>query len=287
MNKVIGYFDMDGPMADFELGIGRDASHPDRGIYTGNKDILKPMYEKGFFRNLPVTDGAKEAIAQLMKIDRIEWHVATKPMVDGVFYSATEKFEWLDEHFPELVKNTFLTCNKGHLNGHYLIDDHREAWEPVFNGSFLFFDVRNPKQSWKNIVNYLQKYDPNNLPNQVIETPKYPALVRTSLMQNHMGPSRTKQVQIQIRVGDAYVKIATFKVSDDGCFLVHSREDLGSEHGRHFDDIMRIAKKGSSEWSPIIYEGDLDKIELRSNMMGLAHVELPFHVNDNHVGNPQ
>lgn len=287
MKKIIGYFDMDGPLADFETGIGRGGNHPDRGIYSNDRTIVQPMYEKGFFRNLPVTEGAREAVTQLLKLDRIDWHIATKPMVDKVFYSATEKFEWIDEHFPELVKNTFLTCDKGHLNGHYLIDDHREAWEPVFQGSFLFFDVRDPKTSWKNIVNYLQKYDPNNLPNQVKEVKPYPALMRT--INSVASYNSSLSIQVQVKVDDNYVKLATFDMSNGKPCLTHSSDRFELKILRSFDMDMALAENKQCEWKSFTYYGDIGNLKLDEKVIQLTNLitsKGPMKF-ESHIGNPR
>lgn len=162
MDKKILYLDQDGPLADFEIGIGREVGHPERG--TWDKDP-KPMYEKNFFRNLPVTAGAREAVETLLDMPWLDIYVATKPMIDKrIYYSATEKFQWLDEHFPQLVHRTFLTCCKGHLNGDFLIDDNSARWRPIFSGEFIYFDTTNPEKSWHDIVKYFsgREYDKGN-----------------------------------------------------------------------------------------------------------------------------
>lgn len=150
--KIIGYFDMDGPLADFELGINRHVGHPERGVWSNDPP---EMFEKYFFRDLPVTEGAKVAVSIISKLPNIEMWIATKNVNHTAFYSATEKMEWLDFYFPDLVKRTHLTQDKGQLNGHFLIDDHKERWQSVFNGDFYHFDVKNPLDSWKEITSRL------------------------------------------------------------------------------------------------------------------------------------
>lgn len=138
------YLDMDGVIADFWTGVGR----PDAEWNPPE------MYVKGFFRNLPLMPGAKEAVAELLSNPNIDLYIASKP--DSInMDSATEKYQWINEHFPELTKKIFLTCDKGHLNGDYLIDDDEERWAHKFQGQFLHFDEKNPLQSWARILEAL------------------------------------------------------------------------------------------------------------------------------------
>jgi 5'(3')-deoxyribonucleotidase len=152
MKKIV-YLDMDGVIADFWGGVGRP-----------NPEWNPPeMYVKGFFRKLEVMPGAKKAVAELLANPNLDVYIASKPDSKNLD-SATEKFEWIREHFPALLKKIFLTCDKGHLNGHYLIDDNIEEWGPKFKGTFLHFDEHNPIESWHKILlklNCLEKHETN------------------------------------------------------------------------------------------------------------------------------
>lgn len=144
MKKIV-YLDMDGVLANFWLGVGR----PDAEWNPPE------MYVKGFFRNLPVMEGAKEAVAQLLANPNLDVYIASKP--DSInMHSATEKFEWINEHFPALIKKIFLTCDKGHLNGDFLIDDDEDRWKKKFRGTFLVFDEHKPIESWDRILHILK-----------------------------------------------------------------------------------------------------------------------------------
>jgi len=153
------YVDQDGPLADFDTAIDNNP----RGVWT---DDPPQMFEKGFFRNLPVTEGAKEAIEELMSIKTVELFILSKPTVKkpsdlGEFFCPSEKYEWLHEHFPELVRKTFLACDKGHINppspDYTLIDDYLEKWEPLFQGEFIHFDVVKPKECWEKIMKSIRE----------------------------------------------------------------------------------------------------------------------------------
>lgn len=156
MKKKIVYFDMDGPLADFCNAIGRPVGHPRRGIYETSPDVLRPMNEEGFFRNLEVTEGAMESVNEILNMDHLDCYIATKAATFDKFHSATEKIEWLKEHFPTLVKKAYITTGcKTRLMGDFLIDDSLH-YKKKFNGTFIHFDVTQPLDSWKEVVYILK-----------------------------------------------------------------------------------------------------------------------------------
>lgn len=139
---------MDGVLADFRKGVGRPNFSPDP----------PEMFEKGFFRTLPLMPNAKEAVKQLLKCSYLDVYIATKPTT-GNLWCATEKYQWIEEHFPELLKKMFVICDKGQLNGDYLIDDDKTQWGDKFKGTFLHFNEFDPESSWNEILKYLSKYE--------------------------------------------------------------------------------------------------------------------------------
>lgn len=145
-SKFIIYVDLDGVLADFDRAIGR---------LPGEKYIDDPpqMYEQGFFRSLQVIPGAKEFVAELEKFENLELFIASKPVTKHeAFYSTIEKYQWVQEHFPSLVRKIFLVCDKGHLRGDYLIDDDLGRWGEKFRGHFLHFNTEKPEESWKTLL---------------------------------------------------------------------------------------------------------------------------------------
>jgi len=147
--KRIGFVDMDGPMADFAKAIGN----------TNYEWINDPpqMFEAGFYRNLPVVPGARDAISEILTFDHIDLHIASKPTVKKTRFCPSEKYEWIAENFPELLNKTFLTCDKGLLRGDFIIDD-LDKWGDVFQGKFLKFIEPKPLESWAYIVEYLRYF---------------------------------------------------------------------------------------------------------------------------------
>jgi len=150
----IAYFDMDGVLANFSKGAGVEPG------YQKTPDTVYPpaMWELGFYRNLEVMPGAKEAMAILEAHPGLEIHIASKPSTKALS-SATEKLEWIEEHFPMFLRGrTHIIQNKGLLLGDYLIDDYL-YWEDLFQGTFIRFDETDPIKSWKNVVNILTRDD--------------------------------------------------------------------------------------------------------------------------------
>jgi 5'(3')-deoxyribonucleotidase len=145
---------MDGVLANFDSAISRQRGEPYVKV-----DDPPEMFVKGFFRNLPVMPGAAEGIHALLQMPKLALYIGFKFSNKNV-NSATEKLEWLYEHFPKLARHCMLSCDKGLLRGDYLIDDDRK-WEHQFQGKFLHFDPQSPsEQNWQKIVEYFKKkYD--------------------------------------------------------------------------------------------------------------------------------
>lgn len=148
--KYIVYLDMDGPLADFFGALGRSVEPHEEPL---------EIYEKDFYTNMPVTKGALEAVHKLLAAEHLEVYIASKPITrnflkDTPAYCPSEKYEWVFNHFPTLIRKIFLTCNKNLLRGHYLIDDQPNKWDD-FEGEILAFDNHNPVKSWEKIVDKL------------------------------------------------------------------------------------------------------------------------------------
>jgi 5'(3')-deoxyribonucleotidase len=140
--KIV-FLDMDGVLADF-----------DGAIPPGSGWDPPEMFVVGFFRNLKVMPGAKQSVAKLLENPDLEVYIGSKPTTKNL-HSFTEKAEWIEEHFPALLKSMVLVCDKKLLHGDILIDDDLERWSPVFDGQFIHFDRHNPEQSWGKIVEEL------------------------------------------------------------------------------------------------------------------------------------
>lgn len=146
MSKKIVFLDLDGVLADF------DAAAVDQ---NGSKDLSK-MFVKGFFRSLPIKEGAKEAVDRLRQYQGIQLCIGSKPVKTNL-WSTIEKYEWVQEHFPFLLPNVTLTFNKGLLLGDFLVDDD-SIWKELFRGEFILFDRERPHESWDVVLNRLREW---------------------------------------------------------------------------------------------------------------------------------
>lgn len=136
---------MDGVLADFDSQVV--GTHP-----QGSKPT--EMFTPGFFRNLPVMEGAKEAVEELESINELKIYIATKITTHNLL-AATEKLQWVEEHFPSLIKKVFIACDKTLLKGDFLIDDF-PRWKD-FDGEHILFNHQTPVKSWKLAVQRIKK----------------------------------------------------------------------------------------------------------------------------------
>ena len=137
---------MDGVLADF-----------DGALPPGSGWDPPEMFVPGFFRNLKVMPGAKEAVEILLADHNLDVYIGSKPTSKSTV-CATEKMDWVAEHFPGLLKKMVLVCDKKLLRGDYLVDDDFDMWGKAFVGQFIHFDRKNPEQSWKHAVDILTSY---------------------------------------------------------------------------------------------------------------------------------
>lgn len=143
--KIILLIDMDGVMADWYRGLlGKyKEKYPDRptvppeqvteffveGFYPKEHqaDLLEVAHTKGFYRDLPLIEGALEALKDIEEncLDFIEPFICTAPEIEFEdLFCHTEKVQWLREKVGDFwVKRTIITKDKTLINGDYLIDD--------------------------------------------------------------------------------------------------------------------------------------------------------------------
>lgn len=113
----------------------------------------------GFFRDMPVMPGAKEALQQLNNHYEIFIVTAATKHPNAL----KDKLEWLFDQFPFLDhKNVIFTDHKGIIKADFLIDDHPRhlerfdekallfsAWHNVYEDRFHRFD------NWEYACNWL------------------------------------------------------------------------------------------------------------------------------------
>lgn len=137
-----GFIDQDGPLADFESAARSAGLEP--------KDA---KMQPGFYRTLPLTPGAAEAMAELHALPHLQLFIATK-IPDHNPLAAFEKLLWLHEHLPVVEERIIITPNKACLGGpdDFLVDDRaHKADASFFPGTFYHFGT--PQwPNWESIV---------------------------------------------------------------------------------------------------------------------------------------
>ena len=124
------YLDQDGPLADFATAYKAAGLTPEHA-----------KMQPGFYRSLPLTPGAREAVEELHSWPHVQIFVATK-IPDANALAATEKIQWLHEHFPVLEERIILTPNKACIGtkADFLVDDRAHKADAFFfPGTFVHF----------------------------------------------------------------------------------------------------------------------------------------------------
>lgn len=173
MRKTIA-IDMDGVLADVEA-YALELYEKHSGILLTKNDIVgkeeaemlpdglfnKFVFEKGFFRNAPVMEGAIEAV----KILSEEFDVYIVSAAMEFPQSLPEKREWLSEHFPFVSWQNIVFCgDKSIIKTDYMIDDHRKNLDYCHGKALMFSAFHNHGQThhprfdnWNSIVAFFEK----------------------------------------------------------------------------------------------------------------------------------
>ena len=106
------------------------------------------------YRNLEVMPGAKEALMKLNE-DFDIFIASTPPWARPDMWGA--KREWLEEHFPWLMRKLILTHRKDLLIGDILIDDSRWRGQPDFQGDWLWFGTSQRCLDWPSTLELIYK----------------------------------------------------------------------------------------------------------------------------------
>lgn len=174
--------DLDGPVADFdgafflrcaergfELEVDRAGQrHRFASDHIADKAARRAaramVDEPGWFRDLPVTEGAYEGIDRLTQIADV-W-LCTKPL-DSNPTCCDEKRAWVAEWFGgEWEQRLIITSDKSMVRGHGLLDDapyiewiSRALWRPIifaasYNGEGTKW-AEYPRWNWQDDIDVL------------------------------------------------------------------------------------------------------------------------------------
>lgn len=136
------YFDMDGVLADF-----------DKACLQASKPPSELKLIRGVYRNLETIPNAISAIEKIIEMGYEVWALTKPPSKNPS--AASEKIEWMYEHFPVFEDRIIITPDKGAVGEKrdFIIDDHPE-WANVekFRGGIIKFE-----NNWDYIVDILSK----------------------------------------------------------------------------------------------------------------------------------
>lgn len=104
-----------------------------------NDKWFEYINEKGFFRDLPVIDGAVEAVRKLQ--EKYEVYVVSAAM--EFKNSLEDKFDWLNEHFPFISWKNIIFCGEKIVNVDVMIDDRIKNFTDFKGRPLLFTSPHN------------------------------------------------------------------------------------------------------------------------------------------------
>ena len=126
-------------------------------------DQRKWVSEPGFFRDLPVMEGSREALEKLSA----KYEILVVSLATEFPNSLTDKLMWLHEHFPFISWKQIVFCgDKSILKADILIDDHPKKLDNFPGKTYMFTQplnilIRNSRHtrinSWTEIDSILLK----------------------------------------------------------------------------------------------------------------------------------
>ncbi len=119
------------------------------------------VFTKGFFRTAPVMKESQDILSELNK----RYEVFIVSAATEFPHSLSEKYEWLNEHFPFITWQQMVFCGaKTIIEADMMIDDHFKNLDHFKGITFLFSQPHNFLQnagrhrrvsSWKEIADIL------------------------------------------------------------------------------------------------------------------------------------
>ena len=164
MKKSIA-IDMDGVLADIEdhilswykeetgIVMTREdmKGKPEEELFPDRAILRKICNKPGFFRTLPVMEGAIEVVKSLMENYNI--YVVSAAMEFPL--SLFEKREWLAEHFPFISWKNIIFCgDKSIIDTDYMIDDHCKNLDFCKGKALMFTAFHNVNLNHHKRINH-------------------------------------------------------------------------------------------------------------------------------------
>ena len=157
ISNFIGWYEKEtGVRVGIEAFVGKPEAEglPDNAV---RRYVVTP----GFFRSVPVMEGAKEAVLELSKTFDI--YIVSAAMEFP--QSLIEKYEWVQEHFPFIGWRNIVLCgDKSIIGTDYMIDDHVKNLD-TFKGKTIMFSAghnvgvshHTRVNNWKEVISLLQE----------------------------------------------------------------------------------------------------------------------------------
>lgn len=167
MRKTVA-IDMDGVLADVELqfitwyeretGITVSKENflgiPEAEALPDKTAVRRFVHTPGFFRTLPVMEGAVEAVQKLIETHEVYIVSAAVEFLQ----SLPEKLEWLNEHFPFIGWRNIVFCgDKSIVQTNYMIDDHCKNLDYCKGKTIMFSAGHNANYTHHTRVNNWQE----------------------------------------------------------------------------------------------------------------------------------
>lgn len=126
-----------------------------------NGAVRKFVYTPGFFRTVPVMEGARAAVQELM--DNFDVYIVSAAVEFP--QSLPEKYEWLQENFPFISWRNIIFCgDKSIIGTDYMIDDHLKNLDNYGGTSILFtaghnlgIDRHTRINNWEEAITFFNK----------------------------------------------------------------------------------------------------------------------------------
>lgn len=162
--------DMDEVIADvqpkfidlYEQEFGKRLSAADyegKKVYDlpGAMHIRKFLFEKGFFRDLPVMPDSQAVVQELL--ENCDIFIVTAAM--EFRNSFEDKYDWLQEHFPFFHwKNVVFCGDKSIIRADYMIDDHPRNLRSFQGQGLLYTANHNMEETeFLRVNNWLEVRD--------------------------------------------------------------------------------------------------------------------------------
>ncbi|MFL5742450.1 MAG: 5' nucleotidase, NT5C type [Flavisolibacter sp.] len=134
---------------------------PETQAFPDKEAVKKFLFTPGFFRTVPIIEGAREAVEELMKSYKV--YIVSAAMEFP--QSLSEKYEWLKEHFPFISWHQIIFCgDKSVISTDFMIDDHVKNLDSCSGKPLLFSACHNAYihhhqrlNNWKEVLDWFGK----------------------------------------------------------------------------------------------------------------------------------